>query len=209
MPLHVEAVINMHFYGGNMTYETKKDRILEILEKMDEECVVHEAWNIMCERDGRSDEVLRPIDEADSDLFDGMTAHEVHDEFDLSDFSWDDYWFVDKGWGTLKSYYNADDIIDFDELVAYALENDEDFGNSDIREVLDAPDTDEEEVQEDAPAVEDKLRAVSLFDSDIALLLTALSAMKQRCESTDNERVTAYAHPIEVLMQELKEAQNA
>lgn len=197
-----------------MTIDEKRDQVEAILYQMCEDNIV-EAWNIMCEASCRDSEVIHLMDEVDDDLFDGMTARQVHEEYDLSEFCWDDYYYVAGGWSTPRSSSNADDFIDYEELIEYSLENNEDYGDPAIRGVLDEPDTDEDEVheevqvQEDAPAVEDKLRAVSLFDSDIALLLTALSAMKQRCESTDNERVTAYAHPIEVLMQELKEAQNA
>ena len=57
----------------------------------------------------------------------------------------------------------------------------------------------------DQSVVEDKMHGVLLFDSDIELILTALTAMKYRCENSGDPSVKVYARPAEVLISELNE----
>lgn len=175
-----------------MTIETKKETISGIICVMSEEMLA-DAWNTMCSTEGRGGEVLHPIDEADSDYFYGMTAHQVHDEFDLSEFSWDDYWFVDTGWGALRSYCSADDIADADELTEYALEADEDFGNSDIRDILDeeVTETDEEDEQEETEEQEvDRIRHLEITDGELSFILQVLKGTKIRSDREGMENIS-------------------
>ena len=63
-------------------------------------------------------------------------------------FSTNDEYFVVDCYG-LKSFDNLYDIMDDDELIDYMIDNDEDFGDDRIREVLDSDDEDEEDEEDE------------------------------------------------------------
>lgn len=131
--------------------ERKIEQITEILANMNEGDIV-EAWNIMCSDCGRESESIRDMGEID-DFFSGYSVREVHNDFDLSRFDFDDYWWKENDCGDLESSCDAWDFIDVDDLAEHSVNWDEDFGDGDIRDILDG-ENEEEEEEEETPDLE-------------------------------------------------------
>lgn len=124
-----------------MTEDMKRDRLQEILNDIDEATL----FDMMNERrDAVGEHEMHYMGDLD-DHFRGYTASDLLDEisrdFDKDDdyFVYDDYEFAYVSFNDLYDYNDDSDLID------YILENDEDFYNDDIREVLDEETTDEDE----------------------------------------------------------------
>ena len=123
-----------------MTEDMKRDRLLEILNDIDEATL----FDMMNERrDAVGEAEMHYMGDLD-DHFKGYTASDLLEDISR-DFDKDDDYFVYDNYNF--EYVSFNDLYDYnddDELIDYILENDEDFYNDDIREVLDE-ETDEEE----------------------------------------------------------------
>lgn len=166
-----------------MTEEKKVELIEEILSNF-KDYQIKEAWNIKCDARCESDEYIHEADEADNNYFDGLSARDVHDEFDLSDFDWEDYYFTyDEGWSALHSFNDPRDVIDENELAQFAFDNDEDFCNSEIREILDNEDEEEEEDEQTddwSKAQEDITITLTLTKEEADFVWKALNVLSAR-----------------------------
>lgn len=124
-----------------MTEEMKRENLQEIIDNADENDIIT-WWNDIC----ADSDTIYYMDELDGFFHDKKhynCATDIIDSLD-SDFSTSDYYFADGEWG-IKSFDDIYDIVDDDELIDYMLDSDEDFGNDDIRDVLDEELTDEDE----------------------------------------------------------------
>lgn len=98
----------------------------------------------MCDTYRDSERYIVPMGEFD-DMFYGMKASEVVRAIENADhFSINDEWFIDGIYG-LESFDDLYDVMDDDELITYIIDEDEDFGDDRIREVLDSEDEEEDE----------------------------------------------------------------
>ena len=124
-----------------MTEEMKREKLQAIIDNADDNDIIT-WWNDHCDCDTNT---IYYMDELD-DYFIGRnckSATGIIDSLD-SGFSTSDYYFTDGIYG-LESFDDIYDVVDDDDLIDYMLEIDEDFGNDDIRDILDEELTDEEE----------------------------------------------------------------
>ena len=123
-----------------MTEEMKRENLQNIIDNLDETAIIT-MWNDIC----ADSDTIYYMDELDG-FFDKRgykSATNIIDSLD-DDFSTSDYYFADGNWG-IKSFDDIYDIVDDDELINYMLDNDDDFGNDDIRDILNEELTDEDE----------------------------------------------------------------
>ena len=119
------------------TYE----RVENAIENMDESDLV-EIWNEYCDRRNYSDDHIFGMYEID-DYLSNMTPTEIIDKVVGSNFDTSDDWFKDGIY--FESFSDVPSNIDEDDLINYIIIEDEDFGNSDIRDALDEDDEDNED----------------------------------------------------------------
>jgi len=128
-----------------MTTMTKEDRIQEIINNMDDAELIS-AWNERCDAYNYDDDRIYYMHEID-EYFNGVSVSEflsnLSDDFRIGD----DYW-KNGIWG-IESFDDIYDVIDDDELIEYIINEDDDLGNDDIRDILDEEEEEEEEEEED------------------------------------------------------------
>ena len=128
-----------------MTTMTKEDRIQEIINNMDDAELIS-AWNERCASYNYDDDRIYYMHEID-EYFNGVSVSEflsnLSDDFRIGD----DYW-KNGIWG-IESFDDIYDVIDDDELIEYIINEDDDLGNDDIRDILDEEEEEEEEEEED------------------------------------------------------------
>lgn len=82
------------------------------------------------------------MDEFD-EICDGMTASDIACRCFYGKFNPNDEYFIFNGYANFESSDYLEDFIDLDDLADYCISNDEDFDDQEIRDILDANDTDE------------------------------------------------------------------
>lgn len=124
-------------------YEDKIEQIESILDNLDLDTLVSCCSYL----DG--DNAIYPMDSFD-DVLGGFEPWEIARAAYYGEFCPTNDYFRLNVYGNLESTDNPynEGWIDIDELAGYAIDNDEDFGNGEIRELLDQWD-DEEENNED------------------------------------------------------------
>lgn len=124
-----------------MTEEMKREKLQAIIDNADDNDIIT-WWNDHCDCD--TDRIFY-MDELDGFFVERgyKSATDIIDSLD-SDFSTSDYYFTEGDYG-IKSFDDIYDVVDDDDLIDYMLEIDEDFGNDDIRDILDEELTDEDE----------------------------------------------------------------
>ncbi len=129
--------------------ESAKERIEDYLNGLSDSDAV-QIWNEYCDETGYIDDRIESFDEYTiNELFD--SPYEAMRAAFFGDVSFNHDWFKLNGYGNIETGY-ADDLADIDTLAEYCVANDEDFGDSDIREILDEElneDEDEEEEEEE------------------------------------------------------------
>lgn len=121
-----------------MTEEMKREKLQEIIDNLDETDVI-EMWNEACP----SDRDIHYMDELD-EHFKHASPTNIVDSL-VDGFSTSDYYFAEGDYGDLESFDDIYDVVDDCIIIDYMLDMDEDFGNDDIRNILDEELTDEEE----------------------------------------------------------------
>jgi hypothetical protein len=114
----------------------KRARIVEVLEKLSSRVMV-EVYNRYCdEANYPNDRIEDNTDEFLNNMY--PTGAEMASQLDgNSNYGYrDDYARLD-GLGNLESTDSPEDWVEFDEVARYAEDNDEDFGDDEIREILD------------------------------------------------------------------------
>lgn len=120
---------------------TKEERLQSIIDTMDEWNII-QMWNDRCDSYSDFEDRIYYMTEID-DIFGKMWASEFLDKFDR-DFDGTDEFFRD-GIRGLESFSDIYDVVDNGELIEYIIDEDEDFGDDRIREVLDSEDEEDEE----------------------------------------------------------------
>ena len=128
-----------------MTEEMKREALQNIIDMLDESDIIS-MWNERCDNTCYDDEYIYSMGDFD-ELMNGKSPSDIVDALD-SNFDLGDDYIRFTIWG-VESFSDIYDIVDDGELIDYMLENDEDFYNSDIREVLEEEDEDEEDEEEE------------------------------------------------------------
>ena len=118
--------------------EKLERKIEAILNDMDMDELVY-IWNQYCEAVNYMDDMVEAMDSFD-ELMSGKKPHEIAQLITYGDFNYGDDWFAFNGYGNLISFDYAGDKkspIDTKAVAEYAVEQDDDLGSADIRELLD------------------------------------------------------------------------
>ena len=121
-----------------------EEKIKEIIEEMSTEDKVA-LWNEYCDSVNRTDDWIYSMGEFD-EIMNGREPWDIVRTCYFGDFNPTHEYFWFNGYANLES----DDWIDgekspfyIDELVDYIIENEEDFGNDEIEEVLEGEEEEE------------------------------------------------------------------
>lgn len=112
---------------------TKQERIIEILETIDESELIS-MWNERCEEYRYDDEEIFDMYSLD-DFFGGMNFAEALNHIDIDNFSLNDDYFYFSIYGARSLTY-IDDVIDLEELADYIEDTENTFGNSELEELF-------------------------------------------------------------------------
>ena len=124
---------------------TKTEMIKDLLENMSESqlyIIVNEYFD----KTNYYDDRIYDMDEFD-EIMSGMSPSDIATKIFYGDFRPNDNYFRFDGYANLESFDYISDEVDLEEVADYIVDNDEDFDNGDIREILD--EEDEEEGDED------------------------------------------------------------
>ena len=123
----------------------KTEMIKDLLENMSESqlyIIVNEYFD----KTNYYDDRIYDMDEFD-EIMSGMSPSDIATKIFYGDFRPNDNYFRFDGYANLESFDYISDEVDLEEVADYIVDNDEDFDNGDIREILD--EEDEEEGDED------------------------------------------------------------
>ena len=127
---------------------TKTEMIKDLLENMSKSKLYIIA-NEYFDKAEYYDDRIYDMDEFD-EIMSGMSPSDIATKIFYGDFRPNDNYFKFDGYDNLQSFDYISDEVDLEEIADYIVDNDEDFDNSDIREILDEDDEeDEEEGDED------------------------------------------------------------
>ena len=122
-------------------YEEKKQAIIDIINSMDTGETVC-IWNEYKEATNDPDDLIYSVNEIDDVLYD-MKPWEILRAGFYGDYRPCDKFFKFDGYGNLKSFDYPSEEIWPDEIAEYCIDNDQDFDNDEIREILDEEEDDE------------------------------------------------------------------
>lgn len=117
----------------------KKEQIKEYLENLDDSDLLSIYNEYVSET---YDDDVYTMDEFD-EICDSMTASDIACRCFYGKFNPNDEYFIFNGYANLESSDYLEDFIDFDDLADYCIRNDEDFDDQEIRDILDADDTED------------------------------------------------------------------
>ena len=127
---------------------TKTEMIKDLLENMSESQLYIIA-NEYSDKTNYYDDRIYDMDEFD-EIMSGMSPSDIATKIFYGDFRPNDNYFKFDGYANLQSFDYISNEVDLEEIADYIVDNDEDFDNSDIREILDEEnEEDEEEGDED------------------------------------------------------------
>ena len=127
--------------------ESAKERIEDYLGGLSED-EGFSIWNEYCDSAGYYDDRIEYFDEDTiNEIF--STPYEAMRACFFGEVSFNHDYFKFNGYGNIETGY-VDDFADWSDVARYAVENDEDFGDSGIRDILD------EELNEDKEEDEDE-----------------------------------------------------
>ena len=124
-----------------------REEIREIINNMgaDEQVALHNRY---CDEVGYSDDEIFSMDEINEWLA-GKDPDEILRMAFYGDFRPCDEYFRFNGYANLESTDYPDEWIDIDDIVDYIIDNDEDFDNDEIRDILDEEEEEEDEEEEE------------------------------------------------------------
>ena len=121
----------------------KTEMIKDLLENMSESqlyIIVNEYFD----KTNYYDDRIYDMDEFD-EIMSGMSPSDIATKIFYGDFRPNDNYFKFDGYANLESFDYISDEVDLEEIADYIVDNDEDFDDSDIREILDEENEEEEE----------------------------------------------------------------
>lgn len=130
-----------------MTYDEFRNGIREAVESMNDSDLVN-AWNEVCDNENYMDDYIYSNDP--DELLSGRTPSEVLNDV-AGDYSVNDEYAVWTVYGLESFNYTSDSScpIDIDMVVDYIIDNEEDFDDSDIEELLEQWNEEEEEDEDE------------------------------------------------------------
>ena len=124
-----------------------RDEVLEMLRDMDDELI--EIHNAYCEKVNYTDDMIYSMSMLNEFYYGKDPLDIILDAYNGA-FNPNDNWFRWNGYGNLESTDRPiDNWIDIDEIADYIVENDEDLGNKDIRDLLDEIELENEDEEEE------------------------------------------------------------
>ena len=114
---------------------TKTEMIKDLLENMSESQLYIIA-NEYSDKTNYYDDRIYDMDEFD-EIMSGMSPSDIATKIFYGDFRPNDNYFKFDGYANLESFDYISDEVDLEEIADYIVDNDEDFDDSDIREILD------------------------------------------------------------------------
>lgn len=120
-----------------------KDRIKEYLENLGGSELAT-LWDDYCDYSNYTDDYVYDMDMID-EMFSDYSPMDILQRAFYGDFNPSHDYFKFNGYANLESSDYVDELISIDDLADSIIDNDEDFGFSDIRDILDEAYEDEEE----------------------------------------------------------------
>lgn len=117
----------------------KRDRVWDFVADLSGDELVN-MWNGYNSDDEKE---VHSMGEFDS-YFNGLSPYEVADMVSDGEFCSGDNFFT-YGWNGLYTSSDPDELIDVDELIDYIVDEDDDMGEPELRDILDAEDDEDEE----------------------------------------------------------------
>ncbi len=116
---------------------TKREQLIELFEEMSEPDKVY-LYNQYCQEISNYDDEIFPMDMFD-EIMQECDPWEIAAKVFYGDFNPNYDYFKFNGYANLISVHkwDLDRFIDIEDIIKYILENDEDFGENDIRYILD------------------------------------------------------------------------
>ena len=125
-----------------------REEVLEMLRDMDNWELI-EIHNAYCEKVNYTDDMIYDMSML-NEFYHGKDPLDILLDAYNGAFNPNDDWFRWNGYGNLESTDRpVDDWIEIDDIADYIVENDEDFGNTDIRDLMDEIEAENEEEEED------------------------------------------------------------
>ena len=122
---------------------TKTEMIKDLLENMSES-QLYTIVNEYFDKTEYYDDRIYDMEEFD-EMMDDMLPSDIAIKIFYGDFRPNDNYFKFDGYDNLQSFDYISDEVDLEEIADYIVDNDEDFDNSDIREILGEDDEEDEE----------------------------------------------------------------
>ena len=126
---------------------TKTEMIKGLLENMSES-QLYIISNEYFDKTNYYDDRIYDMDEFD-EIMSGMSPSDIALKIFYGDFRPNDHYFKFDGCANFQSFDYISDEVDLEEIADYIVDNDEDFDNSDIREILDEDDEEDEEERDE------------------------------------------------------------
>ena len=121
---------------------TKTEMIKNWLENMSES-QLYTNCNEYFDKTGYFDDRIYDMEEFD-EMMSGVSPWNIATKIFYGDFRPNDNYFKFDGYANLQSFDYISDEVDLEEIADYIIDNDEDFDNSDIREILNEENEEEE-----------------------------------------------------------------
>ena len=122
---------------------TKTGMIKDLLENMSES-KLYTIANEYFDKTEYYDDRIYDMEEFD-EIMNGMSPSDIALKIFYGDFRPNDHYFKFDGCANFQSFDYISDEVDLEEIADYIVDNDEDFDNSDIREILDEENEEDEE----------------------------------------------------------------
>jgi len=119
------------------------ERIVDVLTNSLTESELVSVWNEYCDRNNYFDDRIEDMGFLDDEC-EGMSATDIIKFVSGEEFDIHDNWYKHTIYG-LRSFDDPVDEIDIDDLANYIEAHDDDLGESELRDVLDETDDDDEE----------------------------------------------------------------
>lgn len=115
--------------------EDIREKIITVLEALDDDSTV-DMWNQYCSEVNYDDDVIYSLDEwTINDIFYMKKPWDILRCLDGA-FNVNDDWFYYNGYGKVVSTDNISDQVDLDDLADYIIDEENDLGNFDIKDIL-------------------------------------------------------------------------
>ena len=126
---------------------TKTEMIKDLFENMNES-QLYTIANEYFDKTNYYDDRIYDMEEFD-EIMSGMSPSDIALKIFYGDFRPNDSYFKFDGCANLQSFDYISDEVDLEEIADYIVDNDEDFDNSDIREILDEENEEDEEEEDE------------------------------------------------------------